>query len=186
MQNNMQNSARFIFCILCILKYVKYAEYVKKYATICKLLSKVICQICKIICKTIVQGPNSAYSAYLNTENTIHNMLWADSACRCIFMQFFLHTEACFSAYSAYFLAYIFILCICFCIFCNCNPHFVYMCKKWGINVGVGSAKKFGQDLLKSETNSTMNYEIVPKSIDRLGLAQSVSKRRNKHQIYRK
>jgi hypothetical protein len=54
------------------------------------------------------------------------------------------------------------------------------------INASVGSGKKFGQDLLKSEANSTMNHGMVSETIDQLGLAQSVPKRREKHRKYTK
>jgi hypothetical protein len=43
------------------------------------------------------------------------------------------------------------------------------------INFSVGSGNKSGQDLLEREADSTMNHEIVPKSIDWLRLAQNVS-----------
>ena len=46
------------------------------------------------------------------------------------------------------------------------------------IDFSVVSGNKFGQDLLERVANTTMNHEIVPKSIDRLRRAQNVSARR--------
>ena len=46
------------------------------------------------------------------------------------------------------------------------------------IDFSVVSGNKFGQDLLQRVANTTMNHEIVPKSIDRLRRAQNVSARR--------
>ena len=47
-----------------------------------------------------------------------------------------------------------------------------------GINFSVVSGNKFGQDFLKRVANTTMNHEIVPKSIDWLRRAQNVSAHR--------
>ena len=37
-----------------------------------------------------------------------------------------------------------------------------------GVNFLGGSGNKFGQDLLKFDSNSFMNHIIIPKAVDRL------------------
>ena len=43
------------------------------------------------------------------------------------------------------------------------------------VDFSIGSGNQSGQDFLEREADSTMNHEIVPKSINRLRLAQNMS-----------
>ena len=43
------------------------------------------------------------------------------------------------------------------------------------VDFSIRSWNKSGQDFLEREADSTMNHEIVPKSINRLRLAQNMS-----------
>ena len=47
------------------------------------------------------------------------------------------------------------------------------------IDFSVGSGNEPGQDLVERESNTAMDHEIQPKSIDRLRLSQSVPAYRN-------